>query len=669
MAPFGSSSGHPVVPRSHFVTDCLATFASVFVGENAVLQRDTHTAIYGSSNCLPGMLLAVNVHSQQSRALASVQTDGTWRTQLPPHHAAFGIELTLSGANRGSPSAGASPQEEVMQRAVVSFGETVLCSGQSNMGVPLHGVGGGDVMDKHGKEEMQNTDRYEGKISLLYTAHSAMRKITKPRLNGTICIPPGDPGYHESCVSEPQWQRIAGHGSKRTLAPFSALCWYAGKSLFDRFEGRVPVGLMLAFQADTTIELWLPSSHASTKLAFVGGLSPSACESAGSFCPLDKGGRTKSVFFDSLVKPLVPYTLGSVLWDQGEADAQPANCGHAERYSCMQHSLIDSWRGAFDSKFAFVAVQLHGWMHSREKENAPLLRNMFRVRLGQDDLSSVANAETVSAYDLSCPRGASSHDCPEGSIHPLDKGIIAERAGEMLHLLRTTGGAPLTTQLPPRAIRAVAHKLTTSKAASDHDDGTEEMIWMEVVVHFDGGKMPLKLKPTQNCDDCCGAPSVGVGDFDVSIDMDSASYMRPDRGSHQGETRRNNSLSYLDKGDDSLVYLDTGNDTFVYLPDLNETSLDFAAKYLPDLNGFDFLGAAKHSLVYLDEAALDGTWFGVKGMPNVHPDGRSIGLRVQLPKGERPTLVRYTGSQNFPQCKIVDATGKPAYPFVLDVTR
>jgi sialate O-acetylesterase len=38
---------------------------------------------------------------------------------------------------------------------------------------------------------------------------------------------------------------------------FSALCWYAGKHLYDRLGGRAPVGLIIAAIGGSPIEYWV----------------------------------------------------------------------------------------------------------------------------------------------------------------------------------------------------------------------------------------------------------------------------------------------------------------------------------------------------------------------------------------------------------------------------
>ena len=55
----------------------------------------------------------------------------------------------------------------------------------------------------------------------------------------------------------------------------------------------------------------------------------------------------------------VRYTVGTMLYDQAEADI---NCQRMDVYPCMQEQLVKSYREGFNSSFAFIAVQLPGYV-------------------------------------------------------------------------------------------------------------------------------------------------------------------------------------------------------------------------------------------------------------------------------------------------------------------
>ena len=86
-------------------------------------------------------------------------------------------------------------------------------------------------------------------------------------------------------------------GPNGTLHGFSAVCWYTGKSLFERLGAKVPVGLLSASVGGSPIEAWI--AEASVQQC---GAAKPTCDVRG---PVTLGG-----FYASYVEPCAPYTLG-----------------------------------------------------------------------------------------------------------------------------------------------------------------------------------------------------------------------------------------------------------------------------------------------------------------------------------------------------------------------
>jgi len=283
-----------------------------------------------------------------------------------------------------------------------------------------------------------------------------------------------------------------------TLPLFSALCWYTGKALFESLGGKVPIGLMKGSVGGSPIEFWLPPGHVNNSMCGVD--NP----------PCDQKKYSDSAFYNIYIKPLVPYTLGAVIWDQGERDVHcfaPAT-NHTEQYPCLEQELIQSWRDLFNSSFSFVAVQLPGYIGDCDAPGANpkasyfnCVPGVFDMRIAQEmGTSSDKKAAVVATYDLSCPFGVKTTECPFGSVHNIRKQVVGERvANELRRLLFAE--SHLVTE-GPRAVSTMASSL---------EDGTKT----KVTVTFSGGTMPFYLKGTQYCEACCKG---GVGDLDASSD-------------------------------------------------------------------------------------------------------------------------------------------------------
>lgn len=349
----------------------------------------------------------------------------------------------------------------------------------------------------NGTAEASAAGRYTGKISLM-TLETPFPKPQLPPWNGTTCPP--SKSTPPDCVPRPQWNHVS-PGPNGTLHGFSAVCWYTGKALFERLAGRVPVGLIVGSVGGSPIEFWLPPES-------LGRCTPDmpACDT--------KNNHTDSGFFKQYIQPFQPYTIGSLVWDQGERDVHcfaPAT-NRTAAYPCMERELVRSWRQGFNSSFAFVAVQLPGYIGDCDAigaNPASSYRNcvpgVFDMRLAQD-AGTVGDAKSgvVATYDLSCPFGVAPPQCPFGSVHNLYKTEICDRVARQL--LRMRGLSNGATEGP----RAVA-----ARSSKGHVEGT-----YTVTVTFTGGTLPLYQKGTQFCAKCCAAVSESgdVGDFDVSGD-------------------------------------------------------------------------------------------------------------------------------------------------------
>lgn len=156
------------------------------LGGNVVLLQQRPNRISGTAmNISDGVvnvwldnkLVAGDVKLRKPNASAPA----TWEAMLPAMPAGYNHTLTITAT---SPD---HHQEPLNVSVGVNFGLVLLCSGQSNM--VLH-VGPFDFQADNGTAEAEASSRYTGRISLLKSASSRWRTV-----------------------------------SKRTLPRFSAVCW------------------------------------------------------------------------------------------------------------------------------------------------------------------------------------------------------------------------------------------------------------------------------------------------------------------------------------------------------------------------------------------------------------------------------------------------------------
>ena len=309
------------------------SFASIFNGASVVLQAGgTGARVWGVADA--GASIALSLDGAPAGNAAADAT-GRWEAALPPRGASWAAATVAATAGGATAT------------AVVRFGFVLLCSGQSNMQMPLQGVNGTGFGSFNGTAEMEAAGELRGKISLA----SLETPFPKPTAwNGTAC-PGWPPAPVPGCAPEPQWNALT-PGADGTVRGFSAVCYYTGKTILAATNA--PVGLIVGSVGGSPIALWLPPG-----VAGAGGVPADdpVCD--------NEGGLVDSMFYSALIAPFAPYSLGGILWDQAERDVHcyaPAT-NKINEYPAWQRALAESWRAAFQSPTAvFAAIQLPGYI-------------------------------------------------------------------------------------------------------------------------------------------------------------------------------------------------------------------------------------------------------------------------------------------------------------------
>ncbi len=426
------------------------TLSSLFLGDAVVLQSGRGGArVWGAA--APGARVRLTLDGAPA-GVAVASATGAWEALLPVQPPSWRVAALLAADDAGGAAA----------RAALRFGTVLLCSGQSNAQLQSSVLA-------NGTEEVAAAGAYTGRISL---ATLQTQRGTTPPWNGTN--------------RAPQWNNVS-PGANGTLQHFSGLCWLTGKAIFEALGGVAPVGLLVGAVGGTPIEAWLPPGV------------------VGTTCPADEppcGGAADSALFESFILPFAPTTLGAILWDQAERDVRcfsPAT-NRTAQYPCNERALITTWRTIFKSDCPFAVIQLPGYLGDCSEHGGDYFNcvpGVFNMRLAQDAGTTDVNASIVATYDLSCPFGVQTPQCPLGSVHNINKTVVAARAAR-----------DLLAGLQPAAFPPVAPLRVASVAAAP----TGRNFWL-VTVAFDAA--PLALRPTQFCDACCAG---AVGDFDASVD-------------------------------------------------------------------------------------------------------------------------------------------------------
>ena len=178
------------------------------VSDGMVLQRDADVSVWGWA--APREAVSVTFLGQTYRATAGA--DGKWAVKLPRLKAGGPFEMNVAASNR-----------LVVKNILV--GDVWLCSGQSNMELPM-----ARVRDKYPAEVANATNPY-------------IRQFDAP-MTYVFKGPQADLPGGAWAAADPQ-----------TVLKFSAIGYFFAKELYARYK--VPIGLIKAAVGGTPAEAWL----------------------------------------------------------------------------------------------------------------------------------------------------------------------------------------------------------------------------------------------------------------------------------------------------------------------------------------------------------------------------------------------------------------------------
>ncbi len=128
--------------------------------------------------------------------------------------------------------------------------------------------------------------------------------------------------------------------TKENAGAFSAIGYHAGRLL--RGKTGHAVGLLACYQGASVLQSWLPAGELDgTPYAI-----PWSQRTFDAVNPLYSRWNGDGVLYDAMLRTILPYGLGAVLWYQGESNSCSSD-GWTERYGGMLRTLIDRWRHDF----------------------------------------------------------------------------------------------------------------------------------------------------------------------------------------------------------------------------------------------------------------------------------------------------------------------------------
>ena len=269
-------------------------------GNDMVLQQNTRCKIWGWAT--EGNYVQVITGWDNAAYSVKAGKDGEWRVEVKTPSASYNkYDITFAEYNSNplNDKAGRKREAVSMIKAEgVLVGEVWLCSGQSNMEMPLGGFWNCPV--EGANETILKSQNYRHAIRVATIAKDGKQEPQK-----TVAG---------------KWEVACPANASR----FSACGYYFATTIVDALD--VPVGIINCSWGGSCVEGWLPKE---ILLTYPDGLVPMD----------DTDYHAKMVMYNGMLAPLAGYTIKGFLWNQGES-----NVGREKEYIDRFSTMTRLWR-------------------------------------------------------------------------------------------------------------------------------------------------------------------------------------------------------------------------------------------------------------------------------------------------------------------------------------
>jgi sialate O-acetylesterase len=338
---------------SGFSANATITVASI-LGNNMVLQRNSEIKIWGKAESNKKLKITTS-WSKTTIAIIS-DKNGNWMVKVKTGEAGGPYTISIESG------------KEKIKLENILLGEVWLCSGQSNMEMPMMGFPYQPVIGS--AEALFNVDNQNLR---LFTVKKSAMASPQNSCNG-------------------KWD-VA---NAETVGKFSAVGYYYARLLQQKLK--VPVGIICSSVGGTPIEAWMSGK---TLADFPELFEKSKKASAEQ--------NRASHLYNGMIHPLVNYTIKGVLWYQGEANRKDYMY-----YTDLLEAMVRSWRSDFGvGEFPFYYAQIAPYSYGDSNALVSALMRDAQLKA----MASIPNSGMVCTLDIGS----------ESWIHPPEKETVAKR--------------------------------------------------------------------------------------------------------------------------------------------------------------------------------------------------------------------------------------------------
>ena len=325
------------------------TNVSSFFSDGMILQQQKSINFWGIDSA------GTKIHVESSwgeTSQTTTSTNGKWKLQLTTPTAGGPHAITIKGSS-------------IVTINDVLIGEVWVCSGQSNMQIPLSGGLDGNFI--------------EGGLDAIVNSKNDRIRFFTVKQNTSLKPLDNVKG---------RWEKAA----PSTSGSFSAVGYFFAQQLEKVLD--VPIGIVVTAWGASSVEAWTDSSTLNDL-----GLGP-----AEKLVKMKQ--QSPSVLYNAMMHPLIGYGIKGVLWYQGET-----NRSNFSEYEKIVNAMVTSWRDQWNiGDFPFYYAQIAPFNYG--KNNSAFLREAQLM-----SSQSLQNAEMVVTLDVG--------DCTQ--IHPSKKREVGKR--------------------------------------------------------------------------------------------------------------------------------------------------------------------------------------------------------------------------------------------------
>lgn len=327
------------------------------LADNMVLQQQTEATLWGKAK--PEAKVVITTTWSKDKTVVNADADGKWIAKVQTPLAGGPYEITFNDG-------------EKLTLKNVLIGEVWICSGQSNMEMPMKGF---------------NAQPVQGATELILAAQPStlIRSCNVEKVKSF--------DLQEECPAK--WYENTPEG----VAEASAVAYFFAKQLYDALH--IPIGIIHASWGGTPIEAWMSKELLETE--FAGEFDLSRYETREWPEKNPNPYQYPGVLYNGMLYSLKNYTVKGFIWYQG-----CSNRHNPEQYKRLQPAFVKMLRKDWDNEdMPFYFTQIAPYKH-----NTPEMMWAQAQTVAMIPHSGMASAHDVGEYHV---------------IHPARKKPIGDR--------------------------------------------------------------------------------------------------------------------------------------------------------------------------------------------------------------------------------------------------